>query len=1097
MNVALGLRTIVVATMLMVLAVLAGAAGTADAGSPSEQRKFKTQIQGKYDTPVLASGVSVPDGAGFGETIVVAHKCDFSFFTVSNSASAGVQALAEGGATSDFQAEVTAAVAAGNAQASWTIPAPDSPTGNKNGPNSVPVKEEFSCLTVLVKINPTSDWFAGVSSYDLRSGGTWPTPGNNNNIFIDLFPFDAGTLDGTEFATSTTATSPRGTIASLRNSGKFSNSKIARLKLQLKNPALARYVAAEEAIESIIVTWREVAAAGGYHVMWRSGAEEYDTDGTLGRRHDVVDGKTKTHTITGLTGGVKYDVRVVAYNEAGQSAQDPTSESQDFAIAISPPDPDNTVLVGNATQRFPRTQTFAIGTNAHGITQWQTRAQAFTTGNETAVLGSVTFSGIKRKLATSEFDVHIYSENGGKPGELLHTLTQPNFTDMPRNSEQPVTFGTPAGETITLAANTTYFVYVVGLHSVHGEVLLRHTLDKDEDPESNEGWSIADTCIIYSSTGVEAHCDWHAETEVYYSLMMVLNSPLEAGKPQFSITGSEAVEGSGVQFTVSLSSALNGEATVEYSTSDGTATTADSDYTAVSGTTLTFAANETEKTITIDTGDDSTDEDDESFNVVLSSPSGNAQLGLVTSASGLIINNDQTTQTDGTLSSITLTGSDGNTIALAPAFSQYNFLYTATVNRENDSLTGVATPSTSGTVQSIVYVGGDEDTVSTAYDAVWPLVPGDNLVKFVVASPDGSRAKTYKINVHKDASTDATLSDLTLVDNNGTAITPSPAFSSATTEYTASVGAAVSSVTLTGTKSYGGAEVSGVTLDGTAITDDDFTDGITVPSLVAGDNLVEVTVTAEDGTTVLIYQITVTRAAGWSATLTVGVDNSYVPPLTGYTLWGSDIGGVSEQSFVVDGSWYRVVGIIHFAGGLYLNVSREHPGDFTLTIGDQEFVASESLKPATAAAGRYWWAVDDMGWADGDTLDVSIVPVAGSESLPERSSPPPAGYFTNIPGSHNGVDQFTVGLKFTEDVSLSFRTLRDHALSATNGAITKARRVTQGSDRAWNITVRPDSAADIVVTLQPDQGCGADGSICTADGTELINSPAVTIAVQQ
>ena len=138
-----------------------------------------------------------------------------------------------------------------------------------------------------------------------------------------------------------------------------------------------------------------------------------------------------------------------------------------------------------------------------------------------------------------------------------------------------------------------------------------------------------------------------------------------------------------------------------------------------------------------------------------------------------------------------------------------------------------------------------------------------------------------------------------------------------------------------------------------------------------------------------------------------------------------------------------------------------------------------------------------MGWADGDSLDVSIVPVAGSESLPERSSPPPVGYFMNIPGSHNGVDRFTVGLNFTEDVPLSFRTLRDHALSATNGAITKAKRVTQGSDRAWNITVRPDSAAEIVVTLQPDPGCAADGSICTADGMELINSPAVTIAVQQ
>ena len=162
------------------------------------------------------------------------------------------------------------------------------------------------------------------------------------------------------------------------------------------------------------------------------------------------------------------------------------------------------------------------------------------------------------------------------------------------------------------------------------------------------------------------------------------------------------------------------------------------------------------KTVTIATGDDSTDEDDESFNVVLSSPSENAQLGYVTSASGLIINNDQTTQTDGTMSSITLTGSDGATIALTPAVSQYKFLYTATADRELDSLTGVVVPSTTGTVQCIMYAGGNENTVTTAYDAVWPLVPGDNLVKFMVTSPDGSRTKIYKIHVNKDAPTDAT-----------------------------------------------------------------------------------------------------------------------------------------------------------------------------------------------------------------------------------------------------------------------------------------------------------------------------------------------------
>ena len=840
------------ATVLMVLAVLAGAAGAADAGSPSEQRKFKTQFQGKFDTPALASGVQVPAGAGFGETVVVAHKCDMPFFTVGDSASAGVQALAEGGSTSDFQAEVTAAVAAGNAQASWTIDSPNSPTGNKNGPSSVPVEDEFSCLTILVKINPTSDWFAGVSAYDLRSGGTWPTPGNSNNIFIDLFPFDAGTLDGTEFATSTTATSSQGTITSLRNSGKFSDNKIARLKLTLKNPALTKDVAAEEAIESIIVTWGEVVAAGGYHVMWKSGVEVFDTDGSLGRRDVVVGGTTKTHTITGLTGGIEHEVQVIAYNEAGQSSQTPTSESKDLATPISAATADNTVLVGNTTQRIPGTERLTIGSNA----QYRARAQAFTTGSDPAVLGSVTLPDFRKESNNSVVDVHIYSASGVDPDAELYTLTRPDFSSFSSGVPTDITFNAAAADTITLAINTTYFVVV---ESVQAEVGLAHTKDDDEDPATDEGWSIANTCRREHRDGTpNSDCERTGSSTA--ALIMVLNSPLEADKPVLSISGSEAVEGTGIQFTVSLSPALGEEVTVEYSTADDTATTADSDYTAVSAATLTFAANETEKTVTIDTTADSTDEDDESFNVVLSSPSENAQLGYVTSASGLIINNDQTTQTDGTLSSITLTGSDGNTIALTPTFGQYKFLYMATANRDLDSLTGVVVPSTTGTVQSIMYVGGNEDTDTTAYDAVWPLVPGDNLVKFMVTSPDGSRTKIYKIHVNKDPSTDATLSVLAVNDGPND-LTLVPAFAAATYVYAADVANAVDEVTLTATLNHDGAKVSGVTLGGTAIADTEFSDGIAVPSLVVGDNEIIVTVTAEDPTATQTYTVTVTRAA--------------------------------------------------------------------------------------------------------------------------------------------------------------------------------------------------------------------------------------------
>ena len=283
----------------------------------------------------------------------------------------------------------------------------------------------------------------------------------------------------------------------MRNSGKFSNNKIARLKLTLKNPAITRDVAAEEAIESIIVTWGEVVAAGGYHVMWKSGAEAYDTDGSLGRRDVVVDGKTRTHTITGLTGGVEHEVQVIAYNEAGQSSQTPTSESKKRATPISAATAGNTVLVGNTTQRIPGTERLPIGSNA----QYRARAQAFTTGSDPAVLGSVTLPDFRKESNNSVVDVHIYSASGVDPDAELYTLTRPDFSSFSSGVPTDITFNAAAADTITLAINTTYFVVV---ESVQAEVGLAHTKDDDEDPATDEGWSIANTCR-------REHARWYSE----------------------------------------------------------------------------------------------------------------------------------------------------------------------------------------------------------------------------------------------------------------------------------------------------------------------------------------------------------------------------------------------------------------------------------------------------------------------------------------------------------------------------------------------------------------------------------------------------------
>ena len=119
------------------------------------------------------------------------------------------------------------------------------------------------------------------------------------------------------------------------------------------------------------------------------------------------------------------------------------------------------------------------------------------------------------------------------------------------------------------------------------------------------------------------------------------------------------------------------------------------------------------------------------------------------------------------------------------------------------------------------------------------------------------------------ASDDATLSGLTV--NDGTSdLTLDPTFTSAKTSYAAEVANAVTTVRLTAMTTDDGASVSGVTLNGNAIADSDFTDGITVPSLLVGDNAIIVTVTAEDTSSTQTYTVTVTRAANNAPTASDG-----------------------------------------------------------------------------------------------------------------------------------------------------------------------------------------------------------------------------------
>ena len=100
-----------------------------------------------------------------------------------------------------------------------------------------------------------------------------------------------------------------------------------------------------------------------------------------------------------------------------------------------------------------------------------------------------------------------------------------------------------------------------------------------------------------------------------------------------------ASEGDPVVFTVALTGTRTGSVTVSYATTGGTARQG-SDYTQTSGT-LTFATNESSKSISVPTVEDDIEEQTETFTVTLSNPGGGATIQDGT-ATGTITDDDGT-----------------------------------------------------------------------------------------------------------------------------------------------------------------------------------------------------------------------------------------------------------------------------------------------------------------------------------------------------------------------------------------------------------------------------------------------------------------------
>ena len=246
----------------LVVALLAAAglggwpAAPAKGQSSDDSATYTVTFQGEWTTSSTPGGVV--GSAHFTTLIGAVHNSNVTFWSSGGTATPGIEGVAELGSTGTFRSEINAK----GADVASVIQQSVGFGGRGSATFEIEVSTAHPLVTLVSMIGPSPDWFVGVSRLSLLSGGQW-----RSQRSVNLYPYDAGTEEGEEFSLSNPATSPQGTITSIRGTGKFSNQPMATLSFVRKDappppPTRRISVADAKASEGDPVTFT-VRLAGG------------------------------------------------------------------------------------------------------------------------------------------------------------------------------------------------------------------------------------------------------------------------------------------------------------------------------------------------------------------------------------------------------------------------------------------------------------------------------------------------------------------------------------------------------------------------------------------------------------------------------------------------------------------------------------------------------------------------------------------------------------------------------------------------------------------------------------------------------------------
>ena len=172
-----------------------------------------------------------PGNPHFSPIVGSTHTQAGSIWQAGGIASAGIEQMAETGATSILRGEILGLISDGFADQYLTL------GGTFNSPGSraatVSIDAEFPLISIVSMLAPSPDWFVGIHDVDLRPGGVWA-----REIILDIDPYDSGTDAGISYNSGNSNIPAHLPIENIEAGFPFlGNGRVGTFRLTLISPA--------------------------------------------------------------------------------------------------------------------------------------------------------------------------------------------------------------------------------------------------------------------------------------------------------------------------------------------------------------------------------------------------------------------------------------------------------------------------------------------------------------------------------------------------------------------------------------------------------------------------------------------------------------------------------------------------------------------------------------------------------------------------------------------------------------------------------------------------------------------------------------------